>query len=152
MDSPWTWALIGLALVAMALSWNVPRAWWWIGAGGLSFFVSTLYFDYGGNHHMHPILTFSCDTSVCIAIYSKAKEKWEILIFAAYWMSVLSSLMMFAGWIPNQIVYASLLELCNLCAILAISATGIVQMIGKHGRLGIVANFDRYLHSARRSL
>jgi len=152
MDSPYTWALIALALVAMALSWNVPRAWMWIGAGGASFFASTLFYDYGGNHHMHPILTLSCDSLVCAALYYGAREKWELLVFGAFWLSVLSSLLMIGKFIDNQIVYASLLEVFNLCAILAISGTGIVQMIDKYGHSILFHNFNRYLHSARNSL
>jgi hypothetical protein len=152
MESPYTWTLITLALVAMALSWNVPRAWWWIGAGGASFFVSTLYYDYGGNHHLHPILTLSCDSLVCIALFFGAKEKWELLVFGSFWLSVLSSLLMIGGFIASQIMYASLLEVFNLCAILAISGTGIVQMIGEHGHSNLFHNFNRYLHSARNSI
>jgi hypothetical protein len=152
MESPYTWTLISLALVAMALSWNVPRAWWWIGAGGASFFASTLYYDYGGNHHLHPILTLSCDSLVCIALFFGAKEKWELLVFGSFWLSVLSSLLMIGGFIASQIMYASLLEVFNLCAILAISGTGIVQMIGEHGHSSLFHNFNRYLHSARNSI
>ena len=39
MLSPWTWGLVAIAIVTLACSWNVPRAWRWIGLGGLSFFA-----------------------------------------------------------------------------------------------------------------
>lgn len=148
MSSPWTYALVIAALAGMVLAWHVPRAWMWTGIGGASFFASTLYFDYG-NQVLHPIMTLACDSLVCLAIYRWAKEKWEILIFLSFWLSVLTSLLMIGGFIPDRVVYASFLEIFNLCAILAISGTGIVQMIGKYGSAGFFHNLDRYLHSAR---
>jgi hypothetical protein len=35
MESPWTWALVVLALFALWCSRSLPRAWQWIAFGGL---------------------------------------------------------------------------------------------------------------------
>ena len=39
MTSPWTYALILMAAIALMCSVRVPRAWRWIGLGGASFFA-----------------------------------------------------------------------------------------------------------------
>jgi CDP-diglyceride synthetase len=132
MDSPWTYALISVALVALVASWRVPRAWWWIGLGGLSFLVTTLFYDYAGRPDLHPILTISCDALVCLAIFWFYREDWELGVFIAFLASVFSSVLMIGGFIPAQWVYASLLELCNLGALLCIIGTGLVDRIGRH--------------------
>lgn len=66
MGSVWTYALISIALVALALSWRIERAWLWIGLGGASFFASTLFYDYAGYHGLHPVITLVCDAGIVI--------------------------------------------------------------------------------------
>lgn len=144
MTSPWTYGLIAIALVTMALSYRVPRAWLWIGCGGLSFFASTLFYDYYGMPQWHAPITFLCDTMVCVAIFNFYEEDWELGIFIAFLCSTSCSMLMLAGAIPEQWVYASLLEVCNLGALLWIGTMGIIEMIGRHE--------DSYFHSLRNHL
>lgn len=143
MHSPWTYALIFIALVIMALSYRVPRAWLWVGCGGVSFFVSTLFMTYVGPD-MHPVLTLACDALVCWTVFNYYEEDWELGVFLAYMVSVFSSLMMIGGFINQDWVYASLLEACNLCALLWIGTTGVIDMVGK--------NEDSIVHSFRQRI
>lgn len=151
MTSPWTFALIAMALAAMAFSYRIPRAWWWIACGGLSFAVTTLYLDMSGNPELHPILTLACDALVCLAIFRYYREDWELGVFIAFLASVFSSVLRIGGFIPEPWVYASLLELCNAGALLCITGTGIVDMLGRHEGSRFHPLRVR-LHSARHSL
>lgn len=150
MTSPWTYALVSVALVVMLLSWKTPRAWWWIGVGGASFFVTTLYYDYG-NREMHPILTLACDALCALVIYRMYKEDWEVLIFLAFLASVFCSVLMLGGFIKEDWIYASLLELCNLGGLLWIGTTGLVDMVGKNEGSPL-HHFRSRIHHARSSL
>lgn len=131
MDSPWTWALVAMAIVTMALSYRVPRAWMWIGWGGASFFASTLFGDYV-DRDLHPFFTLGCDALVCHAILVGYKENWELGVGLAFLVSVFTSLLMVGKFIHQDWMYASLLELCNLSAMIWISTTGIMEMIGRN--------------------
>jgi len=117
MTSPWTYALILMAAIALMCSVRVPRAWRWIGLGGASFFASTLFLDYGPWPEWHPLFTFGCDAAVC---------------FIAFLCSTLSSLLRMGGFIPDGWVYPALLELCNAGALLWIIWTGLIEMVGRH--------------------
>jgi hypothetical protein len=136
MTSPWTYALIILAMVALATSVRVPRAWRWIGLGGLSFFASTLFLDYGPWPQWHPLFTFGCDIMVCFVIFLTYMEyggsDWELGVFVAFMCSTLASLLRMGGFVQAEWVYASLLELCNAGALLWITWTGLIEMVGRH--------------------
>jgi hypothetical protein len=136
MESPWTYALIGLALVALYFSAGVPRAWRWIAVGGASFFISTLFLDYGPAPHWHPFVTFACDAAVCLIIVltylNHGGQDWEIGVFIAFLCSMLVSLLRIGGAVPIDWVYASLLELANVGALLWITWTGVIETVGRH--------------------
>lgn len=136
MSSPWTWALIAMALVAMAFSYHVPRAWQWIGLGGCSFLISTLFLDYGPWPQWHPLVTFFCDATVCFVIFSVYMQHgghdWELGVFLAFLCSTLASLLRMGGFVSADWVYAGLLELCNAGALLWIMWTGLIEMVGRH--------------------
>lgn len=136
MTSPWTYALIFMAAIAMMCSVRVPRAWRWIGAGGLSFFASTLFLDYGPWPEWHPLFTFGCDAAVCFVIFLTYMEyggtDYEFGVFIAFLCSTLASLLRMGGFIPDGWVYPALLELCNAGALLWIIWTGLIEMVGRH--------------------
>lgn len=131
MFSPWSLALIVFAFIALACSVRVPRAWRWIGLGGLSFVISTLFQDFAGRPDLQPFVTLGCDALVCLSIYRWHKENWEIAIYIAFLCSVFASLI-FIGFKFDHWIYASLLELCNVAALLCITGTGIVDLIGRN--------------------
>jgi hypothetical protein len=150
MDSPWTYALIVVALIVMAVSYRVPRAWRWIGVGALSFFASTLFGDYV-DRGLHPFFTLLCDTTVCVSVYAFYEEDWEVGVFLAFLVSVFCSALKLGGFIGIGWVYPSLLEICNLGALLWISHVGILQLIGS-GASDPVRNWNHHLHRSRHSL
>lgn len=135
MSSPYTWALIAVALIAAALSYQIPRAWKWIALGGVSFFASTLFLDFTPWTEWHPIFTFMCDFAVCLVIgfvhFHRGGADWELGVFIAFMCSCFASLLMLALKLEPWL-YASLLELCNLAALLWIIRTGIIDMAGRH--------------------
>lgn len=151
MTSSWTLGLVFIALVTLAISYNVQRARVWIGVGGASFFASTLFLDYGARPDLHPIFTLSCDALVCLSISIWYREEWELGVFIAFLASVFSSLLVLGGFVHDPIVFASLLELCNLGALLWISTTGIVDTVGRHADSPLHRVFVR-LHSPRHSI
>jgi len=134
MLSPWTWGLIAIALVTMGFSYRLPRAWAWLGLGGLDFFVTTIFKDLAPVPELHPFFTVGCDAFVCYLILNNWREDWELGVALAFLVSVFCSLTVLGGFVRQQWIYASLLELCNLAAMLWISATGIVEMIGQNER------------------
>lgn len=150
MDSPWTWALIAMTVVVMVFSYQVPRAWSWIGIGSLSFFVTTAFLDYGDRPDLHPFLTFACDALVCGLIFRFYQQDWEVGVFIAFLCSCFASLLMI-GFRLDAVVYASLLELCNAGALLWIGWTGLIDLIGRHENSAFHRMYRR-LHSARHSL
>jgi len=147
MDSPWTIALLVVTLVALACSVRVPRAWLWIGLGVLSFVVSTLFQDYSGRTDLQPFVTLGCDALVCCAIYRWHRETWEIPVYIAFLCSVFASLI-FIGFRFEHWLYAGLLELCNLAALLCITGTGITDLIGRNDN-SPVHRWHGYLRHAR---
>lgn len=150
MNNPWAYGIVFVALVVLSLTRGIPRAWLWIGIGAASFVISSVYWDLG-DKTLHPIVTFACDALVCVCIHAGAKEKWELGIFLAFLTSVFCSLLKLTGFIPNQILYASLLELCNFVALLWIGGVGIIDLIGKHED-GHLHRIRVRLHSSRDAL
>lgn len=135
MSSLYTWALVAVALIATALSYQIPRAGRWIALGGLSFFASTIFLDYTPWSEWHPFFTFFCDFAVCIVIgfthFHRGGADWELGVFIAFMCSCFASLLMMALRLEPWL-YASLLELCNLAALLWIIGTGVVDLVGRH--------------------
>lgn len=151
MDSPWTWTLIAMALVAMAFSYELPHAWRWIGLGGAIFFATTAFLDYAPWPILHPFLSFAGDAAIVVVVLKYAREDWEICIAVAFIASAFASLLRMFDMIGDHVLYASLLELCNAGALICITGTGVVDMMGKRHGTALHALRDR-LHSPRRSL
>lgn len=151
MDSPYTWALVAMALVAMAFSYQVNHAWRWVAAGGASFFASTLFLDFGDRPDLHPFLTLGCDALVFLLVLKYWKEDWELGVAIAFLASVFCSLMKIWGLLPAPWVYPSLLELANLGALLCITTTGIVDLAGRRENSPLNSVRARF-HSPRHHL
>lgn len=150
MFNPYAYALIGYAIFSLVMTCVTPRAWFWIGLGGASFVASSLYWDYGDRQY-HPIFTFTCDALFCLALHLWAKERWELGIFLFFLTSVFASLLKIGGFIPNNTVYASLLELCNWAALFWISGIGLMDLINRYED-SFLRGLHSSLHSARHSL
>lgn len=152
----WAFSLAIGALVTMGMTWTLPRAWIWIGIGAASFVASSLYWDaseYFGvaDPKLHPVFTLTCDALVCLLVAKYATELWELGFGVFFWFSVLTSLLMMTGIFPTTLIYAQLLEACNWMALLFLSGTGIINMIGRHED-ALLHGWHRYLHLHRDSL
>lgn len=123
-------ALLIAALATLYISRELPRAWTWIGVGAASCVASSVYWSLGFRDHT--AFTFFADVFVCLALYSGAREKWELILFFLYKMSVFLSVVYFASTrilslhVPSWL-YASGLELINACALLTIGATALMD-------------------------
>jgi hypothetical protein len=115
--------LLTMALITAALSRKLPRAWLWIFAGFCSFVLSAVYWRLGLPHH--PAFTAFADSSVCLAIYFNARERWEMGLYKVFQLSVLISLLKLGGFMPDGLWYPAALELINVAALLLISGTAI---------------------------
>lgn len=134
--NPYELTLLIMAVLVMAVSSKLPRAWLWIGAGIASATASAMYWNVGGPYH--PVFTFFCDSIVCLLIYAGARERWELKIYFLFKTSVFVSVVYFASThllklqVP-PVLYASLLELVNALALLTIGGTAIVDRIRANG-------------------
>lgn len=117
-------ALLISAMVAAFLARGLPRAWLWIAIGALSFVVSATWWRLGMPYH--PAATLACDAMVCLAVYSLAREEFEIWIFNLFRLSVLVSLLKLFGVIQENWIYAAALECVNFAALLLLGGTGIL--------------------------
>lgn len=150
MFNPWAYSILIIAVIVMATSRKVPRAWLWVSALVIDFIITSLFWDYG-NRDYHPIITLACDALVCCLVHFYAKEKWEAGVFFAFLASVFTSLFRIGLFIPDSVVYASMLETWNYLALAVIFGIGIMDAIAS--RSGTVFhNISRNLHSARSSL
>lgn len=150
MFNLWAFALLFAAVVVMALSVKTPRAWLWIGLGGASFLASSLYWDMG-DPKWHPPFAFFCDALTCLAFHVWAKERWELGVFACFLTSCFVSIVMIAGWLPNTVMYASLMEVCNWASLIIIGGIGLMDLL-KVNEDSVVSVMRGSLHSPRRAL
>jgi len=148
--NPYAFALIIIALLVLALSWNVPRAKLWMAVGGASFFASSLWWDFG-DQSVHHIFTMTGDMLVCLAVYNVAKEMWEAGIFLAFFLSVGVSLLRIVGSLPDGDMYASFLEACNYFALACIGFMGILDRVSRYEHT-VFSRWYRGLRSTRDSL
>lgn len=150
MFNPYSLAIFFAGLVTLSLTYRTPRAWLWLWIGGASFVSSALYWDFG-NRQWHPIFTFTCDSLVCLSLHLWLKEKWELGVFACFLLSTFVSLLMVADFVPDTVLYASMLELCNWAALFVLGGTGLMDLISKNED-SVVGRLHGSLHSARHSL
>jgi len=147
MQNVWAYSILILSVFTLAIAWKVPRAWLWVALLAADFVATSLFWDYG-NHEFHPIFTLAVDGLVCLAAHLWAQEKWELGFFLAFLSSVFVSLLKLSPFAPSNLVYASLLEFCNFCALVVISGVGLLDMIARHED-GPLSSLRRSLHSAR---
>lgn len=149
MFNPFAIALMIGAGIALALSWKTPRAWYWIGLGGASFVASSLYWDYG-DRTSHTLFAFTCDALFVLAMHLWVKEQWELPILGIFVVSAFINLLKLGSFIPDGVVYASLLELCNWLALLWILGVGLTDLL-KHYDIRMVRRVHAGLHRTRNS-
>lgn len=150
MTSVWTYLLILVAVFVWNIAGDLPRARVWILAGAVSFFASTAYIDLG--LPFHPVVTLFFDAAVCLAIYFGGRETWEVRTYQIFQLSVLFSIFKMSKIIDSATLYASLLELCNLSALLLIGGTALLEKARANEGDGILGYRNRSLSRARFSL
>lgn len=123
------------ALVALALSYRVPRAPLWIGGLAAAFVISALYAG-AGLPHTH-VFNLLVDTCLCLAIHRVASEEYEAVLYNLLRFSVLVSSVEYASIlifkVEHHLVYVVILEIINWLALAAISSEGIKQWAGGNG-------------------
>lgn len=151
MTNPWAFALIVGALVCLFLTRNTPRCWMFLGAGAASFVASSLFWDFASSHMkvLHPVFTFLCDAMVCAFVSAAARQKWEIGFLLIYMTSAFISLLKIPGFVPEGLMYAAMLELCNWAALFLIGGVGLTDMLNKHD-LPVFRRLHTHLHSPYR--
>lgn len=137
-----------MALVTAIIARHLPRAWLWIAAGSLSFVASSAYWKLGLPHH--GAFTLVCDSLVCLSIYFVGREQWETRLYNVFQFSVLISILRMAGFLDYGVVYAGMLELCNLAALLLIGGTAILDGVADEDRS--FGDWGRNLRRARIAL
>lgn len=135
MINPYSITLGLMAVLAVMMAWNVPRARLWIATIAWSFAVSSMTWDVVGHElpRFHAFITMLCDCVVCLTVYHAAKEKWEIWLYRLFLISVFSSVIRLAGWLDTNILYASPLEIINALAFIMIGGVGLLDRIARHG-------------------
>jgi len=136
------------ALITAYIARGLPRAWLWIAAGALSFAASSAYWKLGLPHH--GAFTLVCDSLVCLSIYFIGREQWETRLYNVFQFSVLISILRMAGFLDYGVVYAGMLELCNLAALLLIGGTAILDGVADENRS--FGDWSGNLHRVRVSL
>lgn len=135
------------ALIALSISWPVKRASYWVALVSAGYSIPTLWWYLSGIHLY--MLNIVVDATICIVIDRYAKERWELLLFKLYKVSVASSVGFFAIDLTLQAmayisgspstdrgtlypIYAMLLEGYNWVALAIIARTGLAEW---HGRI-----------------
>jgi hypothetical protein len=129
-------ALATGALIVALLSAGLDRAWVWIAAGAASFVASTAYARHG--LPLPSLFTALCDAAVCLAIYTFARQRWELGTYRLFQLSVLVSIV-FLGMVlfkpsaASSFWYVTALEGINWAVLLLITGTAVAQWAGANG-------------------
>ena len=121
-------ALLAGAVVAMSLSWKLPRASLWIILGALSFFLSYQWHVAGWPYPA--VFGASTNLAVCFAIYAKAQLKYEMRVWNCFHLMIVIDLLYLSGWISSRYDYAVGLELANWLGIFVIGVAGLADRAG----------------------
>lgn len=137
------YVLGALALLALILSWNVPRCGKWIFLLSASYVVSVLYHRLAPHDDVMPhgsVVAFFCDAAIFIIIRQMHVEKWEIfglggvvLLMASF--NMVQVLAVSFGFPPvmDQAIYSAILECANVAYLLLIGGVGLADWL-THGR------------------
>ncbi len=129
----WNLSLLIGAVLAAGLSYRNPRALIWILGAALDYTVSVVYWRTGLPYA--EAVAGMCDATLCLCLYFGARERWELVIYRLFQVSLAVNIFFLAGnlgIIPmvSQDTYASILELLNWLALLLIGGVGVAQWVG----------------------
>lgn len=137
-------SLLSLALIALLLSWRVPRCGKWIFLASASYVVSVVYHrmsvDYGIMPH-GSVLAFFCDAIVFIIIRQLHEDKWEIyglggVVMLMVVFNLVQVMAVSFGFPPvmDKTIYSAILECANAAYLLMICGVGLMDWLenGNH--------------------
>lgn len=124
-------ALLIAALSTLIAAWDLPRAKEWIGAGSLSFLLSSVWWDLGWPYGA----AFGAFTDFVIIalLYAFGKRNWEIRLANTFQAMVLIDVLWLFRLTPSHYWYATALELCNWAALITIFIAGTTEKARGHG-------------------
>lgn len=130
-------ALASLALLALLLSWNVPRCGKWVFLATMSYIVSVIYYRMSPGGHLFPpgpVIAFFCDAAVFVMIRQGHREKWEFWGLGSLVMGMATlnfiQVMSDATGVPPvlpQLVYSEILEVTNALYLSIIAGIGLMD-------------------------
>ena len=137
------------------VAWRVPRAALWVGLTALTFVLSSLWWDFGGDYPS--AFGAALDFIAALVMLKFARTTWEWLIVNVFGLMMLVQIIHHSAGIPPHFIYVVSLEGLN-CAILVIVLTmGTLQRMPANGEMphrrraaGIVDMARNYLVSPRR--
>lgn len=143
--SVWNIILLSGAAGAAFVAWGEWRYIMWLAAVVCSYCVSVLYWDTGLPYA--EVVTALCDGLLVAAVTVRAKYLWELVIGLLYLLSMGVSMVYLANNIigagaMDQTLYASILEVINLAAVLSL---GGLASFDKAGMINGVA-FRPWVH------
>lgn len=145
-DEWYLYALAAAAVVAVALSWNVPRAPMWIALQALSFLASSWYHD--ANLPYPEVFGVCTDLVVIFALYAYAQLLYEIIFWATFIIMMFIDFLSLTGLINSHFVLAVGLEVANWLALISIGAAGVADRAGiGHRWLGVLRTGPRWTGS-----
>jgi hypothetical protein len=117
--------LIGLALLAIASAWNVPRAVLWIALGAVFYVASAMWHNAGFSYGA----AFGAGTNLvmCYLFWIRAEQRYEMRFWNFYHLMLVVDLLYIFGWIKDHEHFAIALEIINAIALLFIIATGLME-------------------------
>lgn len=120
--------LTSAAVIAVALSWRVPRAKMWVGFGALSYVTSAWWHNAG-----LPYATeYGAATNllICYMFWIFAERRYEMRLWNFFHLMLVVDLLYIFGAIHDKLVFAVSLELINLAALIFVGGIGIVERSG----------------------
>lgn len=157
--SIWNLSLLVGALVAAAFSLHNPRALLWIFAAAVDYTVSVVYWRTGLPYA--EFVAGMCDATVALSLYFLAHERWELVVYRLFQISLAVNIFFLAGNLGilpmvSQDTYATILEILNWLALLLIGGIGVAQWVGApiaaaHRPAGRVDRALRALRSPRKT-
>lgn len=127
------WSLLIGALIAAGLSWRQPRALLWIGLAAIDYAVSVTYWRLDLPYAEG--FAGVCDALVCLSVYFLAKERWELVIYRLFQVSVAVNFLFLAGNLGifykiDIDSYSILLEALNWLTLLLVGGMGLADRVG----------------------
>lgn len=140
------WTLIGLAVVAAASAWNVPRAVFWVALGALFYVASAMWHNAGLPYPT--IFGAATNLVVCYLLWIFADLRYEMRLWNFYHLMLVVDILYIFGWITSHLNFAIALEIINAVALLFITAAGIMERASAGNLRSARGGWNRFVHSA----